>query len=141
MSVGIALSSAGYNRPEEILRDADTAMYRAKALGGVRHQMFDHTMHAEAMALLHLETDLRRAVESKRFDEAQEAAIFLSIVFDSRVCHAIAPLLNAIPRFSTLLEGGNSKDSRWIETKVDLQVIERLLKSLQLKSGDRHKRK
>ncbi|HEX9109241.1 MAG TPA: EAL domain-containing protein, partial [Longimicrobiales bacterium] len=67
-SVGIALSSAGYDRPEEILRDADTAMYRAKALGGVRHQMFDHTMHAEAMALLHLETDLRRAVEREEFE-------------------------------------------------------------------------
>ncbi len=67
-SVGIALSSAGYDRPEEMLRDADTAMYRAKALGGVRHQMFDHTMHAEAMALLHLETDLRRAVEREEFE-------------------------------------------------------------------------
>jgi EAL domain-containing protein (putative c-di-GMP-specific phosphodiesterase class I) len=43
-------------------------MYRAKALGGVRHQMFDHTMHAEAMALLHLETDLRRAVEREEFE-------------------------------------------------------------------------
>lgn len=67
-SVGIALSSAGYDRPEEMLRDADTAMYRAKALGGVRHQMFDHTMHAEAMALLYLETDLRRAVEREEFE-------------------------------------------------------------------------
>ncbi len=67
-SVGIALSTAGYDRPEEILRDADTAMYRAKELGGVRHQLFDHTMHAEAMALLHLETDLRRAVERQEFE-------------------------------------------------------------------------
>ena len=67
-SIGIALSSAEYDRPEEILRDADTAMYRAKALGGVRHQTFDHTMHAEAMALLHLETDLRRAVERGEFE-------------------------------------------------------------------------
>jgi diguanylate cyclase (GGDEF)-like protein/PAS domain S-box-containing protein len=67
-SVGIALSSADYEKPEEILRDADTAMYRAKALGGVSHQTFDHTMHAEAMALLHLETDLRRAVDRNEFE-------------------------------------------------------------------------
>ncbi|HET9983487.1 MAG TPA: EAL domain-containing protein [Longimicrobiales bacterium] len=67
-SVGLALGSAEYERPEELLRDADTAMYRAKQLGGVQHQVFDHTMHAEAMALLHLETDLRRAVEEEEFD-------------------------------------------------------------------------
>ncbi|MBX6362297.1 MAG: EAL domain-containing protein [Gemmatimonadetes bacterium] len=67
-SVGVALGSAEYERPEELLRDADTAMYRAKQLGGVQHQVFDHTMHAEAMALLRLETDLRRAVEEEEFD-------------------------------------------------------------------------
>ena len=79
-SVGIALSSAGYDRPEEMLRDADTAMYRAKALGGVRHQMFDHTMHAEAMALLYLETDLRRAVEREEFEVYYQPIVSLETV-------------------------------------------------------------
>jgi diguanylate cyclase (GGDEF)-like protein/PAS domain S-box-containing protein len=62
-SIGIALSLSGYNRPEDMLRDADTAMYRAKAAGRSRHQIFDADMHERAMALLRLETDLRHAIE------------------------------------------------------------------------------
>ena len=62
-SIGIALSSIGYNRAEELLRDSDTAMYRAKALGKARYEVFDEAMRARAVALLNLETDLRRALE------------------------------------------------------------------------------
>ncbi len=64
-SIGIALSAAGYEYPEDILRDADTAMYRAKSLGKARHEVFDKTMHANALNLLQIETDLWRAVERK----------------------------------------------------------------------------
>jgi EAL domain-containing protein (putative c-di-GMP-specific phosphodiesterase class I) len=46
-----------------LLRDADTAMYRAKALGKARYEVFNSTMHASAVARLHLENDLRRALE------------------------------------------------------------------------------
>jgi diguanylate cyclase (GGDEF)-like protein len=67
VSIGIALSSTGYDRPEEVLRDADTAMYRAKMLGKARHEVFDKTMHARAMNLLQMEADLRRAIERKEF--------------------------------------------------------------------------
>jgi diguanylate cyclase (GGDEF)-like protein/PAS domain S-box-containing protein len=67
VSIGIALSSTGYDRPEEVLRDADTAMYRAKVLGKARHEVFDKTMHAYAMNLLQMESDLRRAIERKEF--------------------------------------------------------------------------
>ncbi len=62
-SVGIALSSTGYKQPQDMLRDADTAMYRAKANGRSRHEVFDSDMHQRAVSLLQLETDLRRAVE------------------------------------------------------------------------------
>ncbi|MCE9594876.1 MAG: EAL domain-containing protein [Planctomycetes bacterium] len=62
-SIGIAQSSTGYENPEDILRDADTAMYRAKAAGRARHALFDTSMHERAVALLNLEADLRRAVE------------------------------------------------------------------------------
>jgi len=65
VSVGIALSSSQYDRPEDMLRDADTAMYRAKANGRSRHQVFDVDMHQRAVTLLRLETDLRRAIERK----------------------------------------------------------------------------
>jgi diguanylate cyclase (GGDEF)-like protein/PAS domain S-box-containing protein len=67
VSIGIALSTAGYDRAEEVLRDADTAMYRAKTLGKARHEVFDKAMHTRALNLLQLETDLRRAVERKEF--------------------------------------------------------------------------
>ncbi|MEM1172100.1 MAG: EAL domain-containing protein, partial [Cyanobacteria bacterium P01_H01_bin.35] len=52
-----------YNNPEDLLRDADIAMYRAKALGKARHEVFNLTMHSQAISLLDLENDLRRAVE------------------------------------------------------------------------------
>jgi diguanylate cyclase (GGDEF)-like protein/PAS domain S-box-containing protein len=63
-SVGIAYSSAGYERYEDVLRDADTAMYRAKANGKNRFEAFDQTMHARAVETLRLENELRRAVVS-----------------------------------------------------------------------------
>jgi diguanylate cyclase (GGDEF)-like protein/PAS domain S-box-containing protein len=66
-SIGIALSATGYDRAEDLLRDADIAMYRAKALGKARYEVFDTAMHARAKALLELETDLRRAIERNEF--------------------------------------------------------------------------
>jgi diguanylate cyclase (GGDEF)-like protein/PAS domain S-box-containing protein len=62
-SIGIALSSTGYAQPEDILRDADTAMYRAKAGGRARHALFDTAMHQRAVLVLQTEADLRRAIE------------------------------------------------------------------------------
>jgi diguanylate cyclase (GGDEF)-like protein/PAS domain S-box-containing protein len=66
-SIGIALSTTGYETPEAVLRDADTVMYRAKAQGKARHEVFDQNMHARVVALLRLENDLRRAVERDEF--------------------------------------------------------------------------
>ena len=66
-SIGVALSNPNYKAPEEILRDADTAMYRAKAAGRGGYQVFDQTMHRSVVALLKLETELRQAVEKKQF--------------------------------------------------------------------------
>jgi diguanylate cyclase (GGDEF)-like protein/PAS domain S-box-containing protein len=66
-SIGIALSTAGYLRPEDMLHDADSAMHRAKARGSGRFEMFDREMHARSLARLQLETDLRRALERREF--------------------------------------------------------------------------
>ena len=66
-SIGIALSAPGYDQPEEILRDANTAMHRAKALGRARHQVFDGAMHSQAVSLLQLETDLQRTFEREEY--------------------------------------------------------------------------
>ncbi len=66
-SIGIAHSSTGYINPEEILRDSDIAMYRAKAEGKARYEVFDRDMHQSAVALLKLETELRRSVHRGDF--------------------------------------------------------------------------
>jgi predicted signal transduction protein with EAL and GGDEF domain len=62
-SIGITLSTTGYESAETILRDADTAMYRAKQNGKARYELFDKQMHADAFAMLRLESDLRRALD------------------------------------------------------------------------------
>jgi diguanylate cyclase (GGDEF)-like protein/PAS domain S-box-containing protein len=62
-SIGIAIHTPEYEQPEDLLRDADTAMYRAKSSGRACHVVFNRVMHRFVMARLQLETDLRRAVE------------------------------------------------------------------------------
>jgi diguanylate cyclase (GGDEF)-like protein/PAS domain S-box-containing protein len=63
-SIGIVLSPTGYEQQEDLLRDADTAMYRAKANGRACYRVFDKSMHLRAVTLLQVENDLRRAVQS-----------------------------------------------------------------------------
>jgi diguanylate cyclase (GGDEF)-like protein/PAS domain S-box-containing protein len=62
-SIGIALNNVVYQQPDDVLRDADTAMYQAKLRGKACYALFDRTMHADALTLLQLDTDLRRALE------------------------------------------------------------------------------
>ncbi len=62
-SIGITLGEPEYQRPEDLLRDADTALYRAKAAGRSRSEVFDSAMRDQAVARLQLESDLRRALE------------------------------------------------------------------------------
>ncbi len=62
-SIGIAFSNNNYAKPEDVLRDADTAMYQAKSQGKARHTVFDQNMHTVAIRQLQLETDLRHATE------------------------------------------------------------------------------
>jgi diguanylate cyclase (GGDEF)-like protein/PAS domain S-box-containing protein len=66
-SVGIALATLGDEDAEELLRNADAALSRAKLLGKNRLEVFDRAMHAEAMGRLRLESDLRRALEREEF--------------------------------------------------------------------------
>jgi diguanylate cyclase (GGDEF)-like protein/PAS domain S-box-containing protein len=77
-SIGIAVAARGYTRPEELLRDADTAMYRAKQLGRARHAVFHPAMHAHARAQLQLETDLYRALERNELRVAFQPIVSLS---------------------------------------------------------------
>ncbi|HWS54554.1 MAG TPA: EAL domain-containing protein, partial [Pyrinomonadaceae bacterium] len=83
VSIGIAPSTTGYDDPEDILRDADTAMYRAKSLGKARHEVFDKAMHAFAVNLLQLETDLRKALERRELFVLYQPIVALD---DFRLC-------------------------------------------------------
>ena len=67
VSIGIAVWKPSYERPEDLLRDSDTAMYRAKANGRNTFVVFDDDMHARVVATLKLETDLRRAISRHEF--------------------------------------------------------------------------
>jgi predicted signal transduction protein with EAL and GGDEF domain len=78
VSIGIAVAVRGYTRPEELMRDADTAMYRAKQLGRARHAVFHPSMHAHARALLQLETDLYRALERNELRIVFQPVVSLS---------------------------------------------------------------
>jgi diguanylate cyclase (GGDEF)-like protein/PAS domain S-box-containing protein len=63
-SIGIAVSSPATEKPEDILRDADIAMYRAKAAGRARYEVFDQEMHRHAVRFLAVETELRHALDN-----------------------------------------------------------------------------
>jgi EAL domain-containing protein (putative c-di-GMP-specific phosphodiesterase class I) len=77
-SIGIAFSAAQYSHPEEMMRDADTAMYHAKARGKARHELFDAEMHARALDRLGLENDLRQAIKNKEFDVHYQPIVSLT---------------------------------------------------------------
>ena len=67
VSIGIAIVDGRYRNPEELLRDADVAMYRAKAKGRKRYDLFDEGLHEVALKALDLENDLRRAIPRNEF--------------------------------------------------------------------------
>ena len=67
-SIGIIVADDVPREPDDFLRDADTAMYRAKEGGKARYEIFDREMHAHNLNVLQLETDLRRAVERSEFE-------------------------------------------------------------------------
>lgn len=77
-SMGIAIHNPGYQSPEELLRDADTAMYSAKALGKGRYEIFDANMRANTIARLQLETELRRAIERREFENYYQVIVSLT---------------------------------------------------------------
>jgi PAS domain S-box-containing protein len=67
ISIGIALNAATYASADDLLRDAEIAMYRAKHAGKAHYELFDPTMHAAAVQRLKLETDIRRALDTDEF--------------------------------------------------------------------------
>jgi diguanylate cyclase (GGDEF)-like protein/PAS domain S-box-containing protein len=74
-SIGITFSAFGYDSPDDVLRDADTAMYKAKSAGRARYSLFDASLHAAVSERLRLEGEVRRAV-----DEGQLAVVYQPLV-------------------------------------------------------------
>lgn len=66
-SVGVVVNPAEYDNPQDILRDADVAMYRAKALGKSRYVIFDSSLQVNTVSMLELEGEMRQAVERAEF--------------------------------------------------------------------------
>jgi diguanylate cyclase (GGDEF)-like protein/PAS domain S-box-containing protein len=67
-SIGIAFGTLDHTSPEQILRDADFAMYQAKSLGHARHEVFDGSMHVHVAAQMRKEQDLKTALDKKEFE-------------------------------------------------------------------------
>ncbi len=94
-SVGIVTSDGNYKRPDDVMRDADTAMYQAKSSGNARYVVFDERMHLEVVQRLNLEKDLRAAVAKGQFE----------LVFQPIICLQTA----ALDGFEALI--------RWVHPK------------------------
>ncbi len=82
-SIGIIVSDDIMREPEDFLRDADSAMYRAKESGKARYEVFDKEMHTRNLNLLRVETDLRRAVERGDFEVLYQPIVDIT---DGTVC-------------------------------------------------------
>lgn len=82
-SIGIAIYNPSYQNPEDLLRDADTAMYSAKSLGKGRYEVFDSNMRANATARLQMETEFRRAIERREFENYYQVIVSLRT---GRIC-------------------------------------------------------
>lgn len=82
-SIGVALIRPGQSSPEEVIRDADTAMYAAKAAGKGRAMLFDAAMRDRVSARLEIESELRLAVENRQFTVFYQPRVYLE---DGRIC-------------------------------------------------------
>ncbi len=135
MSIGIALSTLGYERPEEYLRDADTAMYRAKALGKGRYVVFDAHMRELVAHRLEIENDLRRALDRNEFRNYYQPIISLEcgtiVGFEAllRWQHPTRGLLEAIEFIPVAEENGMIRELGWwaLETACRQIGVWRLL--------------
>ena len=77
-SIGIAFGRAQYDNPDEMMRDADTAMYHAKSRGKARHELFDADMHARELDRVGFENDLRQAVSHNDFEVNYQPIVLLA---------------------------------------------------------------
>ena len=114
VSIGIAMGGPQYESPEDVMRDADIAMYRAKAQGRAQHAMFDTALHAEVSSQLWLESALRRAIEQEQLHLAYQP------IFDLRTRQTCA--VEALCRW-THAERGVVEPERFIRVAEESGLI------------------
>ncbi len=133
-SIGIAMSHADYTDGDGLLRDADAAMYRAKACGRDRSERFDEAMRAEATRLLDLEADLRRAILQDAFEPHFQPIVRVS---DGAVIGHEALLRWRHELHGVLYPGdfiGVGEDSGLIE-QVDWLMYRKVIRQMVLSNG------
>lgn len=94
-SIGIALSSSSRDQPETLLRNADTALYKGKARGKGRYEMFDSDMYALALKRLSLESDLRKGIERGEFRVYYQPKVRLDNRLQQRIRFTRSPAIVA----------------------------------------------
>lgn len=118
-SIGIALINSSYRQPEELLRDADIAMYRAKAHGRQRYELFDEQLRQEALDMLDLESDMRRGLIRNEFEPFLQPIVRLSdgsvLGYEAllRWRHASRGLLLPADFLSVAEDSGNIEQIDW----------------------------
>ena len=116
-SIGILNASEKHLASEDVMRDADTAMYQAKRAGRGRHEVFDEKMHSDAKEVLRLETDLRRAIERECIDVCYQP--IYSLKTGEIEC------LESLARWEHP-ELGNIPPSKFIPLAEEIGLIDRL---------------
>jgi diguanylate cyclase (GGDEF)-like protein/PAS domain S-box-containing protein len=118
-SIGIALSNIGYDNSQDIMRDADTAMYRAKSLGNARYEVFDVHMRVSVMARLQLETDLRNGLKREEFCNYYQPIVSLGsgriVGFEAllRWQHPVRGLVQPVDFITVAEETGMIRELGW----------------------------
>jgi diguanylate cyclase (GGDEF)-like protein/PAS domain S-box-containing protein len=128
-SMGIAIGPGGYQTAEQVLRDADTAMYEAKARGRARHVVFGDEMHDRAVRLLNLQADLRQALRRKELWVAYQPIVSLE---RGSVCGFEALIRWEHPHRGTVPpnEFVGAAESLGLIVEMDLWVVERACEQL-----------
>ncbi|MEP7074759.1 MAG: EAL domain-containing protein, partial [Acidobacteriota bacterium] len=116
-SIGILHASDKHLTSEDMMRDADTAMYQAKRAGKARHEIFDEGMHTAAIETLQLETDLRRSIEREELSVEYQPIFSLSTGFIEGV--------HALPRWDHPRLGTVSR-RKFIDLAEEIGIIQQL---------------
>ncbi|MGH8183743.1 MAG: bifunctional diguanylate cyclase/phosphodiesterase [Rhodanobacteraceae bacterium] len=134
-SIGITLAAAHYRHPEELLRDADSAMYRAKADGRHRYAVFDEGLRQQAVSLLEIENDLRRGITRHEFVPFYQPIVD---IHSSATIGYEALMRWQHPQRGRLLPGeflSVAEDTGASET-IDWQIFEQVCQQVNTLAGD-----